>query len=176
MATPDLLSSPDRVEAILKRSGLDPDVVDALLARASAAFRGATRQHISRVVDDTVTLDADGSWALLLPERPVTSVASVVVDGVTLTEGTDYEWSAAGVLKRLGSWPAKYRSVVVTYTHGYDPVPEDVQEAVAERAALAFTRRPGVLNLQLGATSVGFDKPGATEDWAQAVARYRVAR
>ncbi len=175
MATPDLLSSPERVEAILKRSGLDPETVDGLLVRASAAFRGATGQHISRRVEDEVRLDGNGSRVLLLPQVPVVAVHSVTVDGDALG-ADDYEWSESGMLRRAGRWPARYRSVTVVYDHGFNEVPEDVAQAVAEHAAVAMTRSVGVTNMQLGATSVGFDKGGVTEAWSQTVARYKVRR
>jgi len=174
--TPDLLSSPARVRALPGGAGLDDDRVYTLLVKASAAFRGQTRQHISAVAGDVVTLDARPSWALQLPQVPVTAVHAVVVDGLALVEGDDFEWSAAGVLKRHGRWPDRYRSVVVTYDHGYPVVPDDVADVVAEAAVIGSFRTPGVLNVQLGATSYGFDRSGRTQDWVDTVARYRVRR
>lgn len=174
MATPDLLSSPEKVEQVLRRSGLDADLVDGALARASSAFRRATRQHITLKSADAITLDSRPGWALFLPELPVVDVVSVTVDGVVLDPDSDYEWSDKGILRRRGRWPDAYRSVDVVYDHGYDPVPDDIQWAVAEHAAIALSRRPGIVSVQLGAAGYSFDKTGITEDWAATVARYRV--
>lgn len=172
-----LLSSPVRVESILGRTGLDVARVMDLLAGASAAFRSATRQHISRVAGDVVALDGDGSSVLLLPQVPVTAVTSVVVDdGSTSTTlaAADYQWFGNGVLRRSGKWPARPRSVTVTYDHGYDPIPDDVQEAVAKRAARGLDERVGVASAQLGAASYTFTQPGPSPEWDEAVAAYRV--
>lgn len=170
MTTPDLLSSPEWVETILRRSGLDRDAADTLLAAASAAFRSETGQHISLIQGDEAVLDSSGACVLLLPEIPVVGVSTVTVDGDAID---DIEWSADGMLR--GRWPRRYRSVTVVYDHGFSPVPQDVQEAVAERVAAAFSTRPGIANVQLGATSYVFDK-GVTQKWADAVAKYRVTR
>ena len=172
MATLDPLSDAGRVEAILGRPASNPGRVALLLAAGSAAFRKATRQTITAVAGDVATFDGDGSRVLLLPELPVTTVAAVTVDGVAI-DGTSYEWSERGILRRAEGWPDAYRNVSATYDHGYDTVPEDVAYAVAEWVAQRLSRDPGVLSVSLGAFSTSFDRAGVTEAWAATVAAYR---
>lgn len=84
----------------------------------------------------------DGSPSLLLSRLPVVSVASVVVDGATLS-GSEYELAAgAGVVHRLEgddrvAWRA--RKVAVTYVAGWllpgqedRDLPPDIEDAVID--------------------------------------------
>jgi hypothetical protein len=101
------------------------------LAQATDLIRGALGgQTIVRVDDDTVVLPSPGRRLLQLPQAPivsVTSVTSVAIGSATFTEGTDYEVDGElNALARLGySWP-RGGLVRVTYTHGYDTVPEEL--------------------------------------------------
>lgn len=105
------------------------------LERATDAIRGATGQTITRVADDVVTIPGLGRRLIQLPQAPVVSIASVTIDGLPLIRDLHYEVLEAGVLRRLGcSWPRG--PVVVTYTHGYADVPEDLVRlcaAIADR-------------------------------------------
>lgn len=171
MALPNL-SDAGTVATILGRPAPDAARVNALLALGSKAFRTATRQDISHVAGDVATLDADGSWCLLLPQVPVTAVTAVSVDGTAL-DADAYEWSAKGILRRCDGWPDGYRKVAVTYDHGYEDTPEDVDYAVGEWVAVRLTRDPGVLSVGLGAFSQTFDRAGVTETWTATVRAYK---
>lgn len=106
---------------------------------ASAAIRTYTHQTISAVAGEVKTFTFSRSFGarrtytdlIFLPELPVTAVASVVVDGVTLVPNVDYTWDGAtGILRRLNGWwdsGAPVTTVVVTYSHGYGAVPDDVK-------------------------------------------------
>jgi hypothetical protein len=106
------------------------------LARATDLIRGALGgQQIVRVEDDVVTLEGNGRWILQLPQVPVVAVTSVVVGGLVHTAGIHYTVASdTGRLTSLGyPWPVGAR-VVVTYTHGYDFVPEDLARLCASLA------------------------------------------
>ncbi|WP_018350951.1 hypothetical protein [Longispora albida] len=104
----------------------------ALLLVASTEVRGYCGWNISAEPDASAVLDGDGSMILLLPTLLLTAVHTVKVDGIPVT---DYEWSAAGVLRRRAGWPDQFRAVEVTFGHGYDPVPDDVAAMVVSVAA-----------------------------------------
>ncbi|MGY4859511.1 hypothetical protein [Cryobacterium sp. AP23] len=145
------------------------------LKRASARFRGAVGHPVSRVSDDVVLLDGDGSRALLLPAAPVIGTTAVEIDGVPIT---DYRTSAArGILRRPAGWPDDLGNVQVTYSHGYDQVPGDIEDAVLEQAELQYKVLAGVQQASLGAQSVTFGvqaSVGVTQRWAECVARYQL--
>lgn len=112
----------------------------AAIAAASAAIQNYTRQRIEQVAADVVTLTVEASKSvILLPEQPVTAVASVVEDGTALTVGDHYRWTSAGILTRVGrGWASGWQDVVVTYTHGYATIPDDLKGVCIRAAARAY--------------------------------------
>ncbi|GAA2629622.1 mobile element protein [Streptomyces axinellae] len=174
--TSPLLASPDDLAAWLGVPADDPKLMQALNA-ASSRFRGAVRHHVTPVVDDIAVLDGNGRRAVLLRAAPVTAVASVALDGEPLTED-DYEWSADGFLRRMcGCWPDRLRCIRVVYTHGYEPVPEDIAEVVLDQARAQFTVVPGLTSMTVGGQTLAFGAQasiGVTAQWTSVVERYRL--
>jgi hypothetical protein len=133
----------------------------------------------------TVTLDGTGTDALLLPQRPVTAVAGVQVNGAAIT---DYVLSAQGALFRgtagarassSPTWPLGRQNVQVVYSAGYQTlaVPADVCEValnVAMRAvAQGIASAETVGDVQIS-YSVGSDD--LTTNELRILERYRGAR
>jgi hypothetical protein len=179
VATTEFLADPDELAAWLGVSADDARLRQALAA-ASRRFRGAVRHQVSLVADDHSVLDGGGREALLLPAAPVTAVTSVKLDGTLLAEGTDFAWSADGFLRRLGCcWPDRLRCVDVVYSHGYDPVPDDIAEVVIDQARAMYRVEPGIQTKTVGGQSVTFGVQsaiGVTAQWTDAVVRYRLNR
>lgn len=175
----DLLADPDELAASLGVPATDPKLLWALTA-ASRRFRGAVRHPVSLVAGDTVTLDGNGRESVLLPAAPVLAVASITLDGAALTEGTDFDWSADGFLRRLTwVWPDRLRCIQVVYDHGYAVVPEDIQEVVIDQARAMYRIDPGVQTKTVGGQSVTFGVQaaiGVTAQWTAAVERYQLNR
>lgn len=147
------------------------------LSRASDRFRGAVGHDVSLVDDDTIELDGDGTYSLLLPAAPVTRTPVVKVAG---TEITDFSVSRSkGILRRKTVWPDDLGNIEVTYSHGYDPVPGYVQDAVLEQAELQYQILAGVAQMTLSSESFSFGSQatvGVTSRWADAVARQQLNR
>lgn len=85
---------------------------------------------------------------LLLPWRvPVTGFTSIVEDGVTLAEGTDFEHTGAAMLLRLSSDTPCHWScgkIVVTFAAGWSlptNVPPDLEEQVIEQVKSMYLGR-----------------------------------
>ncbi|MBP5922178.1 MULTISPECIES: mobile element protein [Streptomyces] len=174
----EYLADPAELAEKLGRDEDDPKLLYALRA-ASRRFRGQVGHAVIPVTTETVTLDGTGRESLLLPVWPTTAVQSVELEGVELVEGTDYDWSDAGILRRLGCrvWPDKLRCLEVGYSHGFATSPEDIQEVVLERAEAAFTIPVGVQSKAVGGQSVTFGAQaasGSTEAWTKCVARHAV--
>lgn len=139
------------------------------IAGATAAIRGYCQQHLELVEDEALTLDVwTPIYNLILPELPVITVASVVEDGETLTEGSaeDYVLAQHGLLVRRGArWMVGPQVVVITYTHGYAILPviiEDVCTRAASRAYQAGLQAadaggiPGIASKSLGDFSISY--------------------
>lgn len=164
MALPPLATAADLTAAGASGSA---DAMDLALRRASARVRRYTRQDITFVADETVELSG-GERVLRLPQYPL------VVDGghlLTVVEVADFsgvEWTAIEDrdYSRLGNeltrgypWQAPTRlmgwpwnrpqgvwapKVRVTYSHGYDEVPDDIVDVVLDLATMNLTN-PGNL-------------------------------
>lgn len=168
---------------------------NALLADASARVRAWTRQDFSVATDDQVVLRSDGD-GLVLPQRPVISVASVVAVGsnglpdITLAgwvfDGLDrVVLAGTGTVINMPEWfeadrfAGAYR---VTYTHGHDEVPGDVIAVVCAmvlRCLSAPTMFGGVTGETIGPYSYRMESAGGgtavrlTEDDKRDLRGYR---
>lgn len=134
--------------AAVMQTPVDSAAADLALASASAVIRRWTRQTITRVTGDVVQLRAADCDALVLPQRPVVSVSEVKVQALVLTD-----WVLSGDrLLRTGGWrhlpgTSSYPDpgiVHVTYTHGWDEIPDDVR-AVCLDLASATLANPSML-------------------------------
>jgi len=138
----DQLASPQDLASLLGLTWGDlGDTEQASLTMlveiGTAVVQAEPRQRLVEVVDDTVTLlGATESW-LSLPERPVTAVAAVALDGAPVAD-----WRLHGSrLWRAGGWAASAlepSTVEVTYTHGYPPGHQALQ--LARGAVLGVVR------------------------------------
>lgn len=124
---------------------------------ASDAVRDDLRLTVDHVTGDTITMWGDNGEILLLPERPVTAVTSVVLDNIALTpvvqDGTStmqmYDWRPDGRLLRIvygGSfyagelgfkWPNGV-PVRITYDHGWTTPPSAFKSVALQLAAQAY--------------------------------------
>jgi hypothetical protein len=144
----------------------------ALLDQASSIVRAYVRQDITRATTtDTFMmrrvdpLRYGCAGAVTLPQRPVEEVAAVAVDGVATL---DWWQDGADLLMRSWAWnrpPAAHRppQVTVTYTHGWDPVPGDIQAIVMQAANRVIVNPSGVRSETVGGESVTYLIPAAGE-------------
>ena len=155
--------------------------VDALLDQANAVVRGYCGWHVAPVVTQTVTLVGSRNPLLALPSLNVTAVSSVTVDGVAVDVDA-YTWSAIGVLRRVDCWWNGFASttggqsaVEVTFTHGYDSVPDLARVILAlanrmqDNPKSATRVQAGPFAEQYGAAGSGF-----TLDELAVLRRYRI--
>lgn len=135
----------------------------ALLDAATALIKAEADQTIEQVANDSVALDGTGGRRVVLPEWPVTSVASVTVDGDALVFADDYQWTVRGVLLRVGAvWPCDIGNIAVVYTHGYPATPPVLSTVCVEMSARAWsTPASGAVTQEsIGSYSVSYDTAG----------------
>jgi hypothetical protein len=138
----------------------------AAIVAASAAIQDHCGQRLDYVATDVYTFPPvePGRRTILLPEQPVTAVASVVEDGTTLTVGTHYRWTRAGLLTRVGrDWATGWQDVVVTYSHGYVVIPAAIRSVCIQAAARAY--RAGLASAATGGVP-GIQSEQAEGDYA----------
>lgn len=135
---------------------------------AQAAMVARCRWDPTEVVTDrTIDLDGNGQPVLMLPSLHVTAVSAVqLVDCEgNITDlvigpavGAQVGWREDGELvwRDCGpGWPEGDRNVQVTYSGGYDPVPEDLAAALASLSKR--TAGPaGAVQRRMGTAAVVF--------------------
>lgn len=138
---------------------------------ASALIQGWTRQTLELVEDETITLSGTSDWELELPERPVVEVTGATIDG-TAAALDSYRLSG-GALVRAGGWGGPAAAVEVTYTHGYDPIPEDIRAATLQIAARMLSNPNRIRQESIGSYSVTYSEDGVIYSQLETLGRYR---
>lgn len=151
-----MLVTPDNLAAdsggMLKAG--DPRLV-AACASASAAVRGYCRWHVAPVIEETITVDGSGGEVLQLPSMRVVDVIEVKVSGAPVP-ADQFSWSAAGLLELHGKrFPKRYRSVEVTFQHGFDAAP-DLSGIASQVARFALASPMGRTREQAGQIAVSW--------------------
>lgn len=148
-------------------SGRDVTQDDGALIALDAACgicRTAAEQIFNPVTADEIALDGTGTDCILLPERPVNAVGTVIVNGVTkgtldfvnttdgklfATDGTA-NWttwnnpvSSGWVWLRGGTaiWPEGRQNIQITYDHGYEEGGTIAVPSQVRMVALAIAHR-----------------------------------
>jgi hypothetical protein len=159
-STPPPLAQVADLQTAMQRT-IDPTQAALAIRRASARVRRYTRQTLSFVSQETIVLPG-GDRVLRVPDRPLVVDASnplTVIEladlggvqinclenrdflrlGDELTRG--YPWYAPGRLmgwprRNLGVWAPR---VQITYSHGYQTVPDDIADVVLDLATMSLT-------------------------------------
>lgn len=156
MALPPLATAVDLESA--GATGTDA-ALEMALRRASARVRRYTRQDITFVANETITIPG-GERVLWLPQyplvvdaaNPLTVVEVADFSGVEWTAIEDRDYSRIGneltrgypwqAPNRLMGWPWNRAAgiwgpkVRVTYSHGYDEIPDDIVDVVVDLATM----------------------------------------
>ncbi|WP_048574133.1 hypothetical protein [Streptomyces leeuwenhoekii] len=158
MASPWAL--PEDLRLHLRLDAIDAVQAAASIAAAETIIRAALQQTIDAVAGDTAGLVGTGRRTILLPEMPVTAVASVTVDG-TLQDAGTWRVNRHGVLTRLGGcWPLD-ADITVVYDHGYAQVPAAVTQVCVQLAGRAWVNPRGMASESIGDWSGTWDKARA---------------
>lgn len=164
------LATTDNYETVAGPIGsVDRPRVQRLLDMASDAVLGAAHgQQIVAGVSSGVTVFAhDG--VLYLPQRPVTAVAEVMVDG-DIVDPSEYRFEAGGqrrharLIRRSGAADSLWDvpEATVTYSHGWATVPGPIVALVVSLAAGAMSAGGGPVPIEWHAEDVGEKYDAAT--------------
>lgn len=159
----------------VRKPANDPNV-ELALRNSSGRFAGAVGYPVSKVENDVAWLNGNGTSTLLLRARPV-EVHEVEADGVVLDPGDYWQDRDSGIIRlKGGGWfPDGLGNIKVTYTHGWDPIPEDIQDAVLEHAATMARVLAHLQQNSAGSTQESYGQAamvGVTQKWSDVVAKY----
>lgn len=174
-------ASADELAAFLRVPAFDaPGIVAAnlCLAGASAAIQRYTGQQIELVTDDVQKLQGTWSKELELPQWPVVSVSDVRINSGVVAPGTWFLTSNGRLYRGylpifngpddwggdlfLTSWLGPISTVQVTYTHGWETIPDDVKLVTLRVAARAMGNPTAATQEHIGAYSVSYAPGTAT--------------
>ena len=121
-------------------------VVTYLIEGADQTIKTYLQQNVEEQSISGEVHDGDfGRSIIRLRERPVSAVSSVVENGVTLTEGDEYQWYPDGRVVRVSGdlvrrWQRGPKKISVDYTGGYAPgsIPLDIRNVCARMVARQF--------------------------------------
>ncbi|MGK5529358.1 hypothetical protein [Streptomyces sp. URMC 129] len=135
--------TPEELRAHLRLPSIDTDAATVTIAEAEDTIRADLGQTIDAVTGGVAELVGNGRHVLLLPQMPVTGVASVAVDGEEL-ETDAYRWNRHGILTRFhGRWPLD-AEVTAVYDHGWTPIPAAVKRVCKQVAGRAWLSPSGL--------------------------------
>lgn len=159
------------------------DSGDASLAQAVTLSCGLVTAYTGQLIESatyTHTLLIGTDRTIRLPQRPVTAVTSVTIDGTLLTADTDWDWDGVSPSIALDGYTldAEEWTAVVVYTAGYASVPADVKAATLSVAAAIYAGAPGVTSESIDDYRVTYETSrgaGGLNDYERAILRkYRV--
>jgi hypothetical protein len=163
-----MLATPQDLATLPGMADVDTATAAALLRMATSVVQAITGQTILEVKGDTIDLLGTAEADLWLPQRPVSAVTAVLVNGAAVTY---YKRFGARLHRHCGwigagGWRARCEpsTVTVTYDHGYPPGSRGLELARSVAlmlAAGAATTSPGVTSESIDDYQVVYDKMSA---------------
>ncbi|WP_439398700.1 hypothetical protein ACRQ5Q_15115 [Bradyrhizobium sp. PMVTL-01] len=153
---------------------------DGKVARMVAAVSAIIQQFLSYQVAQatyTKTFNGSGSHTLFVPDLPLVSVSSVLVNGVSVPQGrigggsqSVGFYNDADAIRLIGyRFMRGFQNIQTTYIAGYATVPEDIEQACLDWLKILFgsSSMPfgnNVVRVQAGDTSFDFGGSGTVTD------------
>ena len=156
-----------QVPSFLKGAWPDADV-NAALSWASSAVEAYCERDFSYVVNDVVTVDPfPVRRSAQLPNPPVISISKVEAymrdntGSTSWQELTNYAWTTEGLLydtsglpgvsvAAVPTWPSLPKGLRVTYTHGFQTVPQPLVDVVIKAAGSYLANPFGMTSRKAG--------------------------
>jgi hypothetical protein len=170
----------------LKLSLTEDVATQFLIDFASDMVRDYLQQQIDYTVDDVITLDPRHDGYVFLPELPVVSVSKLeTFDGYVWTTIPFDAWTVSaetGLVAAIGwtgtRWPTGPGTWRVTYTHGYEEIPNSIKAAALGLAARVYSSPVAVASEGIGGYQVKYatESAGFSTLELAALNRYKVPR
>lgn len=149
---------------------VDANTSALILDMATGVIQAYTRQQLEYVQNDTVDL-TPMEGRLVLPERPVvdvTAVAGLSTGDWTLVRDTIYpgpvyihDWELDDILTSNVTWTPLWKPTVqVTYSHGFQSIPNDLKALCLSVAARLYANPTSIESEMIGQTSTRYSQKG----------------
>jgi hypothetical protein len=157
---PNSLATVADLEAYLGRTFDDPTTPELAIDIASDIVRSYCGHSITRILNDNIFLDGNGTKTILLPAAPVNGIDLLEIDGELLTNDK-YKYSKKGWVKRTdgGIFPNNPNIIEVIYNHGYEVIPDAILGVVLSLSARITDGSSGIKQETIGSYSVTYADP-----------------
>lgn len=124
-------------------------LLELLIDGVSALFDSYCGHQFAEATDTTLYLDGNGERELELPRWPVTSIATVELNDIALTEGADEDYVLyssnhdAYLWKTAGTWGTGKKSIkLTTFKAGFTAalMPSDVEVAALKQIGKEYQK------------------------------------
>jgi phage gp36-like protein len=177
-ASPYDLTTLAILKTYINNGSSNDTLLQQLLTSASVAIESyCNRDFVSKAY--TKTFDGSGGNALVLPDYPITAVASVTVNGQTIpaaasVTGTGYSFSENTIVLNGYIFTRGWANITVTYTAGYTTIPDDLVQACCGTVQywLNDRQRGGETSRSMGGQTITY----STEDmpkWVKTILNQR---
>ncbi|HWK45124.1 MAG TPA: head-tail connector protein [Stellaceae bacterium] len=156
---------------------------DALLQRLITAVSSYVQNWLGRTIASaayTDTRDGRGGDRISLVNYPVTAVAAVTIDGLSIPASPDgisagFTFSDSTVFLIGYGFSRGTRNVAIFYTAGYAVTPSDLEQAVIGLVALRYRERDriGLVSKGLAGETTAYAQQDMPADVAAVLAQYR---
>lgn len=163
MAAGDLTTLTDGLLWLGKDSD-DEDIVARLITALSSSIQKWIGYQIASASYDRF-FNGRGGRALMLPDRPVTAVSSLTIDGIAVPSSTSVHMpgfvfdSTTIYLRGWYEFRRGAQNVEAQYTAGYESVPGDIAQACLDWLKLTYDSLdtlPGVTEVDAGDTKIKY--------------------
>lgn len=144
--------TPAELSAYMGREFTEAEALQAtaLIDIVEASIESEAGVSFIPVIDDSITIQADGHGIIELNKKPVTNVSHIAdVNGEEILS-----WEFDGLSTIYNLYPLQV--VHLTYSHGFDTVPRDIRGVALGAASRVMYNPSGLRQETVGAISVTY--------------------
>lgn len=177
-----MLCTPADIRAYLGLT--EQQAPDSVLLPLCAAADAFVLSYLNRTTLDVTTYNetyhGTGSNTLVPDQRPVVTVTSVAVGGVAQAaaagQGAGFVWDDLAVYLRDGLFTRGVLNVQVSYSAGFETIPEDIKRAAVDIVAEKYMRRNrvGIASKTIGQESISYSRDDVTPFAVKALNQYKL--
>ena len=174
------LTTLDNVKSWL---GLTTTTDDALLTRLISASSGFIQSILNRMLASqayTEIRDGKGTRSLSLANYPVTAVATLTIDGITIPPApavnqAGYVFSSGQIMLYGYCFTRGFQNIAISYTAGYSTIPYEIEQACIELCVLRYKERDriGQVSKSIAGEVVSFTQKDMPADVMTLLQQYK---
>lgn len=151
------------LKVFIKDGGNNDTLLQTLITAASVAIANyISRDIVSQSYTDV--LDGTNGRVMVLPNSPITAIASVTIDGKTIPAGSvttpGFYFTPTKIILNGYYFSKGYGNVVITYTAGFASIPQDIAQFCIGTVQywLNDRQRAGEVSRSMGGQTISYSR------------------